>query len=123
LNSFNIVKTTNIFENVDTRTKERGLACKSFHKLPLVEILLKYNYKDPAIEKSSLPKQFNKKDPILNYLLEKDIVKKGDDLTRLENYTLEKLQYVYRYSDILTKEELCRIINVIFAQNNLLLIF
>jgi hypothetical protein len=41
-NSFNIVKTTNIFENVDTRTKERGLACKSFHKLPLVEILLKY---------------------------------------------------------------------------------
>lgn len=118
---FNIMKTTYIFDsNVDTRIKERGLFCGSFQKLPLIEILMKFNYKDPEIERISIPKELTKKDPIIKFLLEKDIVRKGEDLTRIEEYTLDKLYYIYKYS-ILTKEKICIIVKFIFSQNSLIL--
>lgn len=120
--SFNIVKTTNIFADVDTRTKERGLACKSFHKLPLIEIIAKFGYKDPSIEKTSIPKELLKKETIINYMLQKDILKKDEDLTRIESYPIEKLQYIYRYSEAFTKGELCNIISLLFYNNNAMLI-
>jgi hypothetical protein len=116
--SFNIVKTTNIFSDVDTRTKERGLACKSFHKLPLIEIIYKFGYKDPSIDNFSIPKELNKKDAIINYMLQRDILKKDEDLSRVETYNIDKLQYIYKYSEALTKGELCNIISFLFKNNN-----
>jgi len=120
---FAIVNTKKLFsETEDTRSKERGMECKSFQKLPLIEILLKYNYKDPDIERIPIPKELSTRDSMLNYLLSKKIVKKGEDLTRLENYSKENLYFIYRYDLQMNKESICEIISILFAERNLMLV-
>jgi hypothetical protein len=121
-NKFSIVNTKNLFsEDQNTRNKERGMACGSFKMLPLVEILLKYNYRDPAIEKNSIPKELQKRDNVIKYLLDEKIIVQDEDYKRIDQYTVDKLYFIYRYSK-LSKDTLCKIINMVFAENGLLLI-
>jgi hypothetical protein len=119
---FSIVNTTKLFSSDEnTRSKERGMACGSFKILPLVEILLKYNYHDPAIEKSVIPKNLQKKDSMLTYLINEKILVQDEDIKRLEDYNLESIYFIYRYSK-LNKDTICQIIQMLFAENGLLLI-
>jgi hypothetical protein len=119
---FSIINTKKLFsDDENTRNKERGMACGSFKILPLLEILLKYNYRDPAIEKTSIPKNLQKKDAVISYLIKEKILVQDEDIKRLEEYSLEKLYFLYRYSK-LSKDVICGIINMIFAENGLLLI-
>ena len=119
---FSIINTKKLFSNDEnTRNKERGMACGSFKILPLLEILLKYNYKDPSIEKTVIPKTLQKKESMISYLISEKILVQDEDIKRLEEYTVDKLYFFYKYSK-LSKDVICQIINMIFAENGLLLI-
>jgi hypothetical protein len=118
-NAFRIIKTKNLFaEDVDTRGKEKGKECKSYDKIELIEILLKYKHTIPEIETISIPSKMKDKVSIIEYLTEKKLVKNEEILRK---YTLKQLEFIYKWNESkMSKENICDVIGNLFVENNLI---
>lgn len=118
-NAFRIIKTKNLFtEDVDTRGKEKGKECKSYDKIELIEILLKYNHVIPEIENINIPSKLKDKVSIIEYLTEKKLVKNEEILRK---YTLKQLEFIYKWNESkMSKENICDVIGNLFVENNLI---
>lgn len=117
---FRIIKTKNLFEeSIDTRIKEKGKECKSYDKIELFDILLRYNYRNEEVESIQIPSKFKSREKLIDYLIdEKKLTKKEQDL---EKYSNEQLHYIYRLSESqINKENICNIIYDIFNKNKLI---
>lgn len=119
---FRIIKTKNLFEeSIDTRIKEKGKECKSYDKIELFDILLKYNYTNEEIDNIQIPSKLKNRGKMIDYLIEeKKLTKKEQDL---EKYTNEQLYVLYRLSESqINKENICNIIFNIFNENDLIFV-
>lgn len=121
-NKFRIIKTRNLFEEtIDTRIKEKGKECKSYDKIELFDILLRYNYSNEEIESIQIPSKLKTRAKMIDYLIdEKKLTKKEEDL---EKYNNEQLNFIYRLSESqINKENICNIIFNIFRDKNLIFV-
>jgi hypothetical protein len=119
---FRIIKTKNLFEeSIDTRIKEKGKECKSYDKIELFDILLRYNYSNEEVDSIQIPTKLKTRGKMIDYLIEeKKLSKKEQDL---EKYTSEQLNFIYRLSESqINKENICSIILEIFNKNNLIFV-
>lgn len=100
--------------------KPKKQVCTSYEKIELIELLFKYNYSDPKVERIIVPKKFSKKEDFVVYFLQNKMIKKEIDV---ENFTLEKMRYIYQWNESqINKESMCDILGVIFYENDLMLI-
>jgi hypothetical protein len=121
-NKFRIIKTKNLFEeSIDTRIKEKGKECKSYDKIELFDMLLRYDYNDKEIESIQIPAKLKTKGKMIDYLIdEKKLTKKEEDL---EKYNNEELNFIYRLSESqINKENICNIIFNLFREKDLIFV-
>lgn len=99
---------------------QQRLVCTSYKEFALIQILLKYNYSDPVVNRIEIPKKLQKKDAMITFLLESKVESTEEELN---SYSLDDLYYIYRWmKSKYSKEEICQFIQIIFGERNLIFV-
>jgi hypothetical protein len=119
---FRIIKSSSLSDvNKDTRTKGKGMECKSYIKFDLIELLLHNDYQDPTVNSIKIPAKLNTKKTMMEHFLNDKKVEKSED--ELNNFNLEELKYFYKWFEVkeFNKDKICEIIKNIFEEKGMIL--